>query len=158
MTEGVGSVDERCAGTDLDGHPSVAERTAARTAPEPMWDNVSSTVGSDQIGEILRYRPCLPPFHHTAPNPSALMVPPPRISRGAHDCRISEFSPSWMSSRTERAARDTRGADTCQGLPEIVLAQRKPEKIWRLIGWSQLRNVPRQATLSVPNDPPRNTL
>lgn len=35
---------------------------------------------------------------------------------------------------------------------------RKPEKICRRTGRSQLRNVPRQATASTANDPPRSTL
>lgn len=38
------------------------------------------------------------------------------------------------------------------------LAVRNPEKIWRLTGRSQLRNVPRQATASTANEPPRSTL
>lgn len=37
-------------------------------------------------------------------------------------------------------------------------AVRKPLKICRRIGWSQLRKVPRQATGSTPNEPPRSTL
>ena len=36
-------------------------------------------------------------------------------------------------------------------------AQRNPEKICRRTGWSQLRNVPRIAAASVPNEPPRST-
>ena len=40
--------------------------------------------------------------HHAAPKPSALMVPPPRMSLGAQDCTRNELTPSVRTPPTLR--------------------------------------------------------
>lgn len=96
------------------GIPTVADRTAANTAVDRICDSTSSTAGSVQIGAALRYRlttgepasaaPESGVCHQAAPNPSALMVPPPRISRGAHDCTRNECGPRVTNSPTGTGA------------------------------------------------------
>src|SRR6185437_7422674 len=68
--------------------PSVAERTAARTAPERVTRARSGSVRSPQIGTARRYLAGTgsPPAYQPIPKPSAFTVPC-RCSRGAHACR-----------------------------------------------------------------------
>ena len=85
----------------LFGIPAVAERTAPNTADEVICASTSSSAGSVQTGAGLRYRLAVPSAaHHATPKPSALMVPPPRISRGAQACCRRLCSPPVTGSCT----------------------------------------------------------
>jgi hypothetical protein len=65
--------------------PTVAERTAASTAPDRVCAASAGSAASDQSGAALRYRTgsAPSPGYQATPKPSALTVPPPRMSRGA---------------------------------------------------------------------------
>jgi hypothetical protein len=67
------------------GIPTVAERTAASTAPLRTSVASAANVASVQNGTARRYRigVAAPSGYQPAPNPSALIVPPPRMSSGA---------------------------------------------------------------------------
>src|SRR3954452_1009507 len=72
-------------------------------------------------------------------------------------------SPGLRDQRVTRCGHDllqgARRAEVRQvAAHQASRAVRKPAKIWRRIGWSQLRNVVRQATGSVAQQPPRRTL
>ena len=67
------------------GMLTVADRTAASTAPLRTSRASARNVASVQIGTARRYRigVVAPSGYQPAPNPSALIVPPPRMSAGA---------------------------------------------------------------------------
>ncbi|GAB3855029.1 hypothetical protein GCM10027610_087530 [Dactylosporangium cerinum] len=71
------------AADSVTGMPTVAERTAARTAPEDVAAASNGSDGSLHSGRADRYTTGT--GNQPSPKPSALMVPPPRMSRGAHD-------------------------------------------------------------------------
>ena len=76
----------------------------------------------------------------------------PLPARAPRTARRAQCGGSTTSDAAACAARRGRpGAYTSR-------AVRKPEKICRRIGWSQLRNVVRQASGSVAQEPPRSTL
>ncbi len=95
------------------GMPTVAERIEPSTADERICGRTSSTAGSVQIGAALRYRLAIsgspPPSagsatrHQATPNPSALIVPPPRMSLGAHAWVRRECEPAVRISPTATA-------------------------------------------------------
>src|SRR6266498_4080252 len=69
------------------GMRAVADRTAARIAPAIVTAASAGRSGSVHIGRARRYRTGVvaPSGYQPTPKPSALMVPPPRMSFGAHD-------------------------------------------------------------------------
>jgi hypothetical protein len=71
------------------GMPTVADRTAASAAPATVDAARAGSDASVQIGWPPRWRTGGPPpgGYHATPNPSALIVPPPRMSRGAQAWR-----------------------------------------------------------------------
>ncbi len=90
------------------GMPIVPERTAASTAPEEITRASRGRSASAQIGTVRRYRAGSgwPGAYQPTPKPSALMVPPPRMSAGAQDWRSSECG--WFSSRSARGTGGPR--------------------------------------------------
>jgi hypothetical protein len=81
--------------------PAVAERTAARTAPDLVTRARSGSDESPQIGIPRRYRAGTgsPSAYQPTPNPSAFTVPY-RCIRGAHDCRYSPYGGSMSTDRS----------------------------------------------------------
>jgi hypothetical protein len=67
------------------GIPTVAERTAASTAPLRTSVASAANVASVHNGTARRYRigVMAPSGYQPAPKPSALIVPLPRMSTGA---------------------------------------------------------------------------
>ena len=82
------------------GMPTVAERTAASTAPEVISAASRGSAVSVHIGTARRSSAGSgeDPVYQPMPKPSAFTVPPPRMSRGAHDWRSSECA--GVSSRS----------------------------------------------------------
>jgi hypothetical protein len=82
--------------------PGVAERTAARTAPDRVTRAMSGSDGSFQMGMSRRYLAGTgsPSAYQPTPNPSAFTVPC-RCRRGAHDCRYRPCGGSRSSSRRD---------------------------------------------------------
>jgi hypothetical protein len=80
------------AADSVTGMPTVAERTAASTALECVAEANAGRSASVHSGRHRRYRSGFEAFkgNQPTPKPSALMVPPPRMSWGAHACRESE--------------------------------------------------------------------
>ena len=94
--------------------------------------------------------------HADAP---AVRVVRPRVlvAAGAGPGARARAARRRAASGARREDRGTRG-DGTWSRAQASVAQRKPEKIWRRIGRSQLRNVMLHAIGSVAHDPPRSTL
>jgi hypothetical protein len=88
------------AAVSITGMPRVAARAAASTADDRVAAARAGSDASAHIGQARRYRtagPVGPSGYQPTPNPSAFIVPPRRMSRGAHVWWASECGGSYSS-------------------------------------------------------------